>query len=140
MISGGSTELWPLAFFAVLVLFLIGAMLAVGWLLGQRNRVEATNDPYESGIVSVGDTQHRISVEFFLVAIFFVIFDLEALFIFAYAVAFYELGWQGYVSMMIFVFVLAVALVYGWLAGGLDWGNKKRVGLTEALEKEMNKS
>ena len=111
-------------------------MLAVGWLLGQRKRVEATNDPYESGIVSVGSAQLKISVEFYLVAMFFVIFDLEAIFIFAYAVAFFELGWEGYISMMIFIGVLAIALVYGWLSGGLDWGAKKRIGLTEALERE----
>ena len=130
------TEIWPLALFALLVMFLILAMLAVGWLLGQRKRVEATNDPYESGIVSVGSAQLKISVEFYLVAMFFVIFDLEAIFIFAYAVAFFELGWQGYISMMIFIGVLAIALVYGWLSGGLDWGAKKRIGLTEALERE----
>jgi len=132
------TELWPLALFAVLVVFLIVAMLFVGWLLGQRKRVEATNDPYESGIVSVGSARLKISVEFYLVAMFFVIFDLEAIFIFAYAVAFFELGWQGYISMMIFIGVLAIALVYGWLSGGLDWGAKKRVGLTEALQREKS--
>ena len=92
-------EIWPLVLFAALVLFLIVAMLFVGWLLGQRKRVDATNDPYESGIVSVGSAQLKISVEFYLVAMFFVIFDLEAIFIFAYAVAFFELGWQGYISM-----------------------------------------
>ena len=121
-------------------MFLILAMLVVGWLLGQRKRVEATNDPYESGIVSVGSAQLKISVEFYLVAMFFVIFDLEAIFIFAYAVAFFELGWQGYISMMIFIGVLAIALVYGWLSGGLDWGGKKRIGLTEALEREKSQS
>ena len=138
------TWIWILSvficFFGTLVVFLIVAMLFVGWLLGQRRRVAATNDPYESGIVSVGGAQLRISVEFYLVAIFFVIFDLEAIFIFAYAVAFYELGWMGYISMMIFVVVLAVALLYGWLSGGLDWGNKKRVGLAEALERERQES
>ena len=67
-------------------------------------------------------------------------FDLEAIFIFAYAVAFFELGWQGYISMMIFIGVLAIALVYGWLSGGLDWGVKKRMGLTEALEREKSQS
>ncbi len=136
MTPNQSIEIWPLALFALLVMFLILAMLAVGWLLGQRKRVEATNDPYESGIVSVGSAQLKISVEFYLVAMFFVIFDLEAIFIFAYAVAFFELGWQGYISMMIFIGVLAIALVYGWLSGGLDWGAKKRIGLTEALERE----
>ena len=133
-------EIWPLVLFAALVVFLIVAMLFVGWLLGQRKRVDATNDPYESGIVSVGSAQLKISVEFYLVAMFFVIFDLEAIFIFAYAVAFFELGWQGYISMMIFIGVLAIALIYGWLSGGLDWGAKKRTGLTEALQRERGQS
>ena len=81
MTPNQSTEIWPLALFALLVMFLILAMLVVGWLLGQRKRVEATNDPYESGIVSVGSAQLKISVEFYLVAMFFVIFDLEAILI-----------------------------------------------------------
>ena len=68
-------EIWPLVLFAALVFFLIVAMLFVGWLLGQRKRVDATNDPYESGIVSVGSAQLKISVEFYLVAMFFVIFS-----------------------------------------------------------------
>ena len=133
-------EIWPLVLFAALVVSLIVAMLFVGWLLGQRKRVDATNDPYESGIVSVGSAQLKISVEFYLVAMFFVIFDLEAIFIFAYAVAFFELGWQGYISMMIFIGVLAIALIYAWLSGGLDWGVKKRTGLSEALQRERGQS
>ena len=72
MTSNHTAEIWPLVLFGTLVVFLIVAMLFVGWLLGQRRRVAATNDPYESGIVSVGGAQLRISVEFYLVAIFFV--------------------------------------------------------------------
>ena len=70
-----------------------------------------------------------MSVEFYLVAIFFVIFDLETVFIFAWAIAFFELGWQGYFAIVVFIVVLAVALVYEWRSGALEWGVKTRVGL-----------
>jgi NADH-quinone oxidoreductase subunit A len=82
----------------------------------------------------VGGSQIRISVEFYLVAIFFVIFDLETVFIFAWAIAFFELGWQGYLSMVVFIAILGLALVYEWRSGALDWGNKTRVGLKNALK------
>ena len=131
-IESSSTEIWPLAIYTLLVILLVITMLGVSWLLGQRRRDDATNDPFESGIVSVGSSQVRISVEFYLVAIFFVIFDLEAVFIFAWAVAFFELGWKGYISMLIFIGVLGLALVYAWRIGGLDWGNKVRTGLDQA--------
>ena len=137
-IESSSTEIWPLAVYTLLVILLVIAMLVVSWLLGQRRREDATNDPFESGIVSVCSSQVRISVEFYLVAIFFVIFDLEAVFIFAWAVAFFELGWKGYISMLIFIGVLGLALIYAWRIGGLDWGNKVRVGLDRA-KKEDNK-
>jgi len=70
-----------------------------------------------------------VSVEFYLVAIFFVLFDLETVFIFAWAVAFYELGWAGYAAIMVFIAVLLVALIYAWRLGVLEWGRKTRVGL-----------
>jgi NADH-quinone oxidoreductase subunit A len=108
----------------------------LSWLLGQRRRDAATNDPFESGIVSVGNSQVRISVEFYLVAIFFVIFDLETVFIFAWAIAFFELGWEGYMAMLVFIALLALVLIYEWRSGALDWGNKIRVGLSQAQAKE----
>jgi len=111
-------------------------MLVLSWLLGQRRREAATNDPFESGIVSVGNSQVRISVEFYLVAIFFVIFDLETVFIFAWAIAFFELGWEGYLAMLVFIAILALVLIYEWRSGALDWGNKTRVGLDRAQARE----
>jgi NADH-quinone oxidoreductase subunit A len=68
----------------------------------------------------------RLSIEFYLIAMFFVIFDLETIFIFAWAVAFYELGWQGYLGAAVFIVVLLVALVYEWRTGALDWGVLRR--------------
>jgi NADH-quinone oxidoreductase subunit A len=60
-----------------------------------------------------------------------VIFDLETVFIFAWAIAFFELGWQGYLSMVVFIAILGLALIYEWRSGALDWGNKTRTGLND---------
>ena len=68
----------------------------------------------------------RLSIEFYLIAMFFVIFDLETIFIFGWAVAFYELGWRGYIGAALFITVLLVALAYEWRSGALDWGIKRR--------------
>lgn len=122
-------ELWPFLVYFLAVLGLVATMLLLSWVLGQRRLDSSTVDPFESGVVSVGETHGRISVEYYLVAIFFVIFDLETVFIFAWAVAFFELGWTGYLAILLFIVVLVVALVYEWRIGALEWGRKIRVGL-----------
>jgi len=128
-LTGGETALWPFVVYFVAVLLLVATMLGLSWLLGQRRANRATNMPFESGIVSVGSPQIHLSVEFYLVAIFFVIFDLETVFIFAWAVAFFELGWEGFVAIGIFIAILGVALIYELSTGALDWGMKTRSGL-----------
>ena len=127
-----STELLPFAVYFGAVVLLVLTMLGLSWLLGQRRANKATNLPFESGVVPVGSSQIQLSVEFYLIAIFFVIFDLETVFIFAWAVAFFELGWEGYAAIMVFIVVLAVALLYELRSGALDWGVKTRVGLEES--------
>lgn len=124
-----SLELWPLVVYFAAVIALVLTMLVLSWLLGQQRANASTNDPFESGVVSVGGAQARISVDFYLIAIFFVIFDLETVFIFAWAIAFFELGWQGYFAIMVFVFILVIALIYEWRSGALEWGVKTRTGL-----------
>ena len=102
------------------------ALLVVSYLLGQRHNEPATGSPYESGIVSAGTAHVRLSAKFYLVAMFFVVFDLEAAFIFAWAIAGRELGWPGYCEILIFTGVLIAALVYLWRMGALDWGEIRR--------------
>ncbi|MCX7047903.1 MAG: NADH-quinone oxidoreductase subunit A [Candidatus Sumerlaeota bacterium] len=97
-------------------------MIAISFPLGQRHKERATGEPFESGIVSTGSARLRFSSKFYLVALFFVIFDLESVFIFAWAVAFRELGWSGYWAALIFIAVLVAVLVYVWRMGALDWG------------------
>lgn len=120
--------LWPFVVYFIAVLVLVATMLGLSWILGQRRANKATNMPFESGVLSVGSPQIQMSVEFYLVAIFFVIFDLETVFIFAWAVAFFELGWEGFVAVLLFIAILGVALVYELSTGALDWGIKVRTG------------
>lgn len=118
--------LWALGIYFVVVLFLVTAMLSVSFLLGQRHNEHATGSPYESGIVSEGSAHVRLSAKFYLVAMFFVVFDLEAVFLFAWAVAGRQLGWPGYWEVVIFTAVLIAALVYLGRLGALDWSSLRR--------------
>ena len=106
-------------------------------LIGSRTpRTSATDQPFESGVVAAGPgeaDQVRLTIEFYLIAMFFVIFDLEAVFIFAWAVAFEELGWRGYLGASVFILVLLLALLYEWRTGVLDWGALKRARPPESL-------
>jgi NADH-quinone oxidoreductase subunit A len=101
-------------------------MLGLSFVLGQRHRNRATGSPYESGILSQGSARVRFSAKFYLVAMFFVIFDVEAVFISAWTVAVRETGWTGYAEALVFIAVLLAALVYLWRVGALDWGQGSR--------------
>ncbi len=118
---------WPLAVYFLFVVVLIGGLLLVSYLLGQRHAERATGSPYESGILPQGEARARLSAKFYLVAMFFVVFDLEAVFIFAWAIGAVELGWAGYWEVLLFVGILLVALVYLWRQGALDWGPVQRL-------------
>jgi NADH-quinone oxidoreductase subunit A len=118
-------HLWPMAIYAVAVIVLVTVMIALSYVLGQRHAERATGQPYESGMIPTGTARVRFDVKFYLVAMIFVIFDLEAVFIFAWAAALRELGWAGYVEILIFIGILAAALVYLWQLGALDWGTGK---------------
>jgi NADH-quinone oxidoreductase subunit A len=96
LLNGQPERLWTLGIYFLAVLFLVAAMLVTSYVLGQRHNEPATGSPYESGILSEGSARVRLSAKFYLVAMFFVIFDLEAVFIFAWSIAARELGWAGY--------------------------------------------
>jgi NADH-quinone oxidoreductase subunit A len=116
---------WPLVVYFAFVVVLVAAVLIVSYLLGQRHSEPATGEPYESGIVSEGSARVRFSARYYLVAMFFVVFDLEAVFLFAWAVAARELGWAGYCEVLLFVGVLVAALIYLWKVGALDWAQER---------------
>lgn len=111
----------PLGVYFVSVIVLVTGMLALSAVLGQRRRERATGQPYESGIVSTDSAQLRFSAEFYLVAMLFVIFDLEAVFLFAWAIAVPEVGWAGYTVVLLFIGIVVATLLYEWRMGALDW-------------------
>ncbi len=113
--------LWPLALYFAIVIALVVMLLGLSALLGEHHRERATDLPYESGVASTGSARLRVDVSFYLIGVFFVIFDLEAGFIFSWAVALREIGWAGYVEGLVFIGVLLVALAYVWRSGGLDF-------------------
>jgi NADH-quinone oxidoreductase subunit A len=120
-------QTWPLGVYFVLSLGVVTAMIAISYVLGERSGKEHAQVPYESGIISSSSGKLRYSVKFYLIAMFFVIFDVESAFIFAWAVVFRELGWSGYVEMAVFIAVLLITLVYLWRLGALDWAATGRV-------------
>jgi NADH-quinone oxidoreductase subunit A len=96
-------------------------MITFSYFLGERHRQRQTGEPYESGVAPTGTARLRFHIRFYLTAMFFVIFDLEAVFVYAWAVSIRETGWTGYIEMLIFIGVLAAALVYLWRVKALDW-------------------
>jgi NADH-quinone oxidoreductase subunit A len=111
-----------LASYLLLVFVLVGFLLVVTHLLGERHRQRGTGQPYESGVLPTGDARGRFPADFYLVAMFFVVFDASSVFLFAWAVAVRELGWAGYVAVLLFLLETAVALAYIWKGGAFDWG------------------
>jgi NADH-quinone oxidoreductase subunit A len=124
-----SAELLQLTIYFGAIIAITVIMLGGSYLLGQRHRAKACGEPFESGIVPAGDVHIRFSVQFYLLAIFFVIFDMESVFLFAWAVAVKESGWAGFIEALIFINVLIAALIYLWAAGALDWRTRRqRIG------------
>ena len=118
-----SSPLWPLVAYAAILIALMAAVLIATHALGERHvPTPASDAPFESGIVGAGAARPRLSARFYLVAMFFVIFDAEALFVFAWAIALHEAGWAGYIEMLVFLGILLAGLAYLWRLGGLDWG------------------
>ncbi len=119
-------QYWSLGAFIVLVMVIIAFMVAVPVWLGGRYWGRAKAEPFESGVVSQGGARLRLSAKFYLVAMFFVIFDVEALFLYAWAVSVREAGWAGFVVISIFAAELLLGLVYLWRIGALDWAPAQR--------------
>ena len=117
---------WVFLLYAAAVIGLVAGMIGASYFLGQRHLKQATRQPFESGIVPVGYARFRLPVQFYLVAMFFVIFDLEAAFLYAWATAVRAAGWTGYIVISVFIAALLAALAYLWRSGALDWGPRPR--------------
>src|SRR5690242_12691939 len=108
--------------YGTVVLILVSAIIGLSFFLGQRHKERATDEPYESGVLETGSARTRFSSQFYLIAMLFVIFDVETIFVFSWAIAFKELGWYGYAGVIVFLILLVVVLIYEWRAGALDFG------------------
>ena len=114
------------AYLPVLLLFGLSWAMAVGMvvmthILNPRRPTAQKEMPYESGMIPLGDTRARFSVKFYMVAISFIVFDLETIFLIPWAVQMRSLGWSAFLAVLLFVAVLAIGLVYEWKKGGLEW-------------------
>jgi NADH-quinone oxidoreductase subunit A len=117
---------WATAIFVLVILVVCGAMILVSAFVGGRTRGRAKNEAFESGVVGAGTAQLRLPAKFYLVAMFFVIFDVEALYLYAWAVSVRESGWTGFIEATIFILILFVGLVYLWRVGALKWAPSMR--------------
>jgi NADH-quinone oxidoreductase subunit A len=120
------THLLPLIVYFGAIFAITAVMLGGAYFLGQRHRAVGTAEPFESGIVATGDVHIRFSVQFYLVAIFFVIFDMETVFLFAWAVALKQAGWAGFFEALIFIGILIATLIYLGAIGALDWRTRRQ--------------
>jgi NADH-quinone oxidoreductase subunit A len=120
------TAYLPIAIMFVLVVAFAVVSLVASRLLTPHNPTVEKLEPYESGIVPLQEPVQRFPVKFYLVAMLFVIFDIEIVFLFAWASRFTELGWYGMATVGIFTFLLIETLVYVWKRGALDWNIPRR--------------
>jgi NADH-quinone oxidoreductase subunit A len=111
-----------LGIYSGIAIFLIAVLLLLSWGLGHKTRSRQKQEPYESGILPLDNARVKGPVPFYLVAIFFIIFDVEVIFVASWAVASDRLGWSGFAHVCFFIFILFLGLVHLWKTGGLDWG------------------
>ncbi len=112
----------PLLLHFMIAFAVAGAIVTLSWLIGQRKPSRAKMSPYECGVAPVGDARERFSVKFYLVAMLFILFDVEAVFLYPWAIILRELKMFGFLEMLVYVGIVLVGLFYVWKKGVLDWG------------------
>lgn len=117
-----SELIWPLVVYGGAVIALVAFMIGLSYFLGQKHEEKETNEPFESGIKQTDSARLRFPIHYYIVAMFFVIFDLEAVFIFTWAISLKQVGWSGYIAATIFIAVLIAVLIYEWRIGAFDFG------------------
>lgn len=122
----GVRDLESLGIYAVFVVVLLALLMFLASWLGEKRPGLEKERPYESGVAPTGPARLRLPVQFYLVAIFFIIFDLEAVFVYSWAVAFDALGWPGFACISFFIIALFAGLAYVWKKGGLEWGPRQK--------------
>ena len=114
--------LLSLGLYTAIAVGLVGLLMLLASAIGQRTHSKAKDEAYESGIEPTGPARLSEPVPFYLVAIFFIVFDVEMIFVVSWAVAFDRLGWAGFAQVTFFILVLFLGLIHLWKSGGLDWG------------------
>ncbi len=131
------SDIRSLLVYALVIAGLSGCMLGLSAMTGTRRagaaRGRSMSLPFESGIIPTGSAHLRLPVQYYLVAVFFVIFDVETAFLFSWATVVRDVGWAGYGAALVFILFLAVSLAWLWRAGALDWGPLPRVLPTDTL-------
>jgi NADH-quinone oxidoreductase subunit A len=133
------TELYfPVLVQVVIAMGVAGAMLAASYLLGKRVRNRVKDMPYESGMIPTGDARQRFSVKFYLVAMLFILFDIEAIFLYPWAVVFRELKMFAFVLMLIFIVLIVAGYFYIWKKGALEWAEPDRPDAARKAAEKKN--
>jgi len=114
-------QYFPVLVQALLAMALAAGLLTASYVLGKRVRNRVKDTPYESGMVPTGDARHRLSVKFYLVAMLFILFDIEAIFLYPWVVVYRELKMFAFVEMLVFVALILAGFFYIWKKGALDW-------------------
>ncbi len=112
---------FPIFLQVVLAIVIAGGVLITSHLVGRRVQSKAKDQPYECGVTPTGDARGRLSVKFYLVAMLFILFDVEIVFLFPWAVVFRELKMFGFLSMLLYMVVILAGFLFAWKKGVLDW-------------------
>ncbi|MEN6410995.1 MAG: NADH-quinone oxidoreductase subunit A [Anaerolineaceae bacterium] len=115
------TEYLPIAVLILVSLIVAFIAVGLGYLFGPRRPTQRKSQPYESGMTPYGPGTRRVSVRFYLIAVLFILFDVEVVFFLPWAVVFRKLGLFGLVEMLIFIAILLVGYIYAWKKGALEW-------------------
>jgi NADH-quinone oxidoreductase subunit A len=115
---------FPVAAALLLCGLLAALLVGLATILGPRRPSAVKSSPFECGSEPIGSAHDRFGVKFYLIAVLFIVFDIEAVFIYPWAVLIKELGWAGYTTMAVFAFTLVIGLAYVWKKGALDWARE----------------
>ncbi len=117
---------FPVLLQALIAMAVAGGMIVLSYFVGHRVKNKVKDMPYESGITPTGSARERFSVKFYLVAMLFILFDIEAIFLYPWAVVFRELKMFGFLEMLVFVILIVSGFFYIWKKGALDWTESSR--------------
>lgn len=120
-----SETYFPVLVQIVLAVLVAGALVAITFVIGKRVRNSVKDSPYECGIAPTGTARERFSVKFYLVAIVFILFDIEAVFLYPWAVVYRELKMFAFVEMLLFIVLIVSGFIYIWKKGALDWSSER---------------